>query len=867
VIQFDNKFRVLEPAQEACNLAQRNLPIPSSLSRANGLINPLGEAPARAWVLLQRRDLNQINLDGLHSLTIADDAGRKVQTPTSLVFTREPENISPGYPNDPLAIYLCELADARWRVQNPYYSIPVSAQYNVRAPAYGGAAGSSVYYTNTLNGGVAWTWSTLCANLWGLMANQLGTFPGLPITPDGTPEGWIFLGVPAWHALCEVLWKIGCAVAWNPTATTGGYSVVALGAAGATDALITAADGQRRKLDQGEFLAINRGRVPYGVNVFFRIRSIHAGSEETATSGTTQWQTQAVTSVQINGPATAATEPGVYTPLWDDLPALADAQGIVTNGAALAIRAQARANSFYAELLTGGNRLRKVFDGIVPAIPSGTIRGVAWKIDGQGGLTTEVVRHPWRMLAVDDQGQWVEGSNTPLQPPDLAPSHPVYPGLLQVLRLVSGVPDASGRYDAFVQHRDASTLLWYDRERVWGIPLDNETTQPTTTRYQGRLNGWNNGRPLYDFFPYCCTGGSGVPSGTGSGGSGISCGGCIIPTTLCAALSAAQCPSLNGQVVVLTFVPAHNRWEGTLTLGGQSLSIYLNCEITQWFIQVVCNGSNFIAATPSTSFSCSPFELQFLDLDGAWPLPPNCCGSANLSATLNVTVTPCGGGGGGGGGGGITSTGLGTSATGATLASSTTLSNVTVQGGSLLVVNAMVATDNTAPTLTFGGVPLSLAVSDTMPGGGGNPAGYIGIYYLHVLSTTTASIVLTAGGPAASLGFSAVQVSGLANNAYDRGAANKGSGIAPDTGPTSTTSSANEYAQAAFALENAGAAVPSWTWGGSFTSGGQDIIETISGNGWALTEGYRILAAIGTVDAVLAGTPPTQWTGCVATFN
>lgn len=493
------------PAQdapaEARNLARLGLPEPDGFGRANGVLNPLGQGPARGWLLLLRRHLLALDLDALHAVTLDDGLGR-VLVLYNLVVAREPACVTPGATADPDAVYLVELADSRWRVHNPYYSVPANKQYNVRAPGWGGA-----YYDDSRNAGSDWTWSTLAGDLWGLMSTQLGTFPGLPVTPDGTPEGWAFPGVPAWPALCRVLHRIGCAVACDLTRPTSQYSVVQVGA---TDAAATAALAlaSGRKILDREYLPQVRGRVPYGVRVYFHRQNEHYGTEETTQKTSSQWQTASVYSVDVAGPDAADAEPGVYHPVWDDLPALYDYAGSVTNAAACSTRATERANDFYRMLrATGGGRLHQAYSGLLRLSASSVLRGVAWRQDplglgggDPGGMITEVVRHPFRTLEADDVGGWRETPDSASdRPPDFRPTAPVYPHLLQVIELAGSSPDGSGRYDATVERFKPSDLSFADRESVYALDLAGASSLTSGDKYLGRLVGYSNSRPVYAF--------------------------------------------------------------------------------------------------------------------------------------------------------------------------------------------------------------------------------------------------------------------------------------------------------------------------------------------------------------------------------
>jgi hypothetical protein len=494
-------YPVHDALEEAANLQRLGYPLPENFQRVNSLCNPRGREPARGWFLLLRQHLQQLDLNGLLTLTMADDLGNSASV-SGLVIAREPACITPsGDAGDPDACYLVEVADARWRCHNPYYSIPVTKQYNLRASGWGGQ-----YYAASLKAGSPWSWEKMLADLWDAVSGQLGAAPSLPVSPDGIPERYQFLGVSCWLAICQVLDKLGCAVAWN--APAGSYTIAALGAAdSATNATLTRA-GNRLLFDR-QLRAVVRGRVPAGVRVHFHRIQEHYGTEPATEQDTTQFITDSVYTVDVPGPAgvTGGAEGGTFHPLWDDLPAIYDAAGSLQNGPALATRAQARANAYYAMIQgSGGSRLHQVYAGLVKVMPGATLAGVIWRQDlsglgdpdNPGGLITEVIRTPGTHLRVTDEGQLADilPDSTALHPPDYRVKEPAYPDLCQLVRLNSD-PGAEEQYDdATLQRWDPDAQEWLTKEPVW-LTDPNEEPDSSEPALVGRLVGFTNGRPVY----------------------------------------------------------------------------------------------------------------------------------------------------------------------------------------------------------------------------------------------------------------------------------------------------------------------------------------------------------------------------------
>jgi hypothetical protein len=471
----------MDAIEETRNLSRLGYPLPPHFDRANSLHNPLGEHPARGWFLMLRQDLSAINLNALLTLVMQDALGNPPLVVKNLVVCREPACLTPSVnANDPLACFMVEVADSRYRCHNPYYSLPINAQYNVRAPGWGGA-----YYAATLDGGSPWTWSGMIGDIWGRLSNQLGDYPGLPagFSPDGVPERYRFVGVSAWRALCQVLAKLGLAVSWQ--AAKGTYAIVQLGAADAAAASVLTA-AQPRLLFDRIYPSVVRGRVPASVTVNFHRVQEHYGSEPATEQDATQFVTSNVYNVTVNAPAGAAAgaESGSSHPLWDDLPAIYDPAGNLLNAAALSTRAGNRAAAYYASIQgSGGGRRQKVYAGLVNLSPGATLRGVSWRQDlarlgspdqDGGGLLTEVATMPTMQVRVGDSGQFEEAfaDSSALHPPDLRVKEPVWPDLLQIVRLTDSTAEANGFYSAYLQRWNADTGQLEDCEQIWVLDLN-----------------------------------------------------------------------------------------------------------------------------------------------------------------------------------------------------------------------------------------------------------------------------------------------------------------------------------------------------------------------------------------------------------
>jgi hypothetical protein len=170
-------------------------------------------------------------------------------------------------------------------------------------------------------------------------------------------------------------------------------------------------------------------------------------------------------------------------------------------------------------------------------------------------------------------------------------------------------------------------------------------------------------------------------------------------------------------------------------------------------------------------------------------------------------------------------------------------------------------------TVTYNGTGTSTALTQALTGAYGG----IGIYYLPIVGAQSGDIVVTASGGVA-MALQAVNVMGLASNVLDVHTSAAGGASQPDSGTTTPTVTACEYAFA-LAMSTNLSALPAGSWLNSFSSTGQDNFNISGAIRFRLSGGYRFLSATGTVDAAMTGLvtsggqPPTHWAAGVATFK
>lgn len=262
-----------------------------------------------------------------------------------------------------------------------------------------GSTGSGVFSGTDGEWQLPWTWDSMLSDIWGSMTSQLGSYPTLPVTPASRPIGWVFSGVSAWGALNQILRKIGCTVRTDLMQAVGSqFSFVQVGADDAAlTATLNAAGELNLKIHDSEFLPVVRAKIPGSVRVLFHKQLLVPTKIPPWLKGANPY------AVDVVGPEVLGAE-AVYHPIWDDMPALYDDVGALTNSAALDARALEVSADYYRKLRQdGGTRLWKRYNGLLVLAPGATLKSVSWRCGSTGeqfgsGVYTEIVRHPF----VDD---------------------------------------------------------------------------------------------------------------------------------------------------------------------------------------------------------------------------------------------------------------------------------------------------------------------------------------------------------------------------------------------------------------------------------------------------------------------------------
>lgn len=360
------------------------------LERANSYYSMSGRWPDVGWLLLDRGSYNKLPPYSNQLQLVIGDFVNKPLT-ISNISVVQARCVTRGIHADPNAIYLLQVTNNQGILYNPWFQYPVNVQYNVRAPAYDGS-----YYSGSLNGSAAWTWSGMVGDLWGRAGGLLGTYPGLPFAPDGAPEGFVFAGVSLWESLSRVLDYLGLDM-------SGNYPNFTLVVPGTPDASYSAQVALYSKYleDSMEYLDQGSGRVPSQVVVYFHRRNQIYGSEETVRYDTPQWQNTVLYSVTVPAPAQFASAVGTGY-LWVDFTVRYDQDGnpLAVDVVAAQAIASNRVAAFY-DMIYRGNQgfARHVYSGVLPFTTGSLVDGVRWFNSGMLGTEsdycgwrTEVIR-------------------------------------------------------------------------------------------------------------------------------------------------------------------------------------------------------------------------------------------------------------------------------------------------------------------------------------------------------------------------------------------------------------------------------------------------------------------------------------------
>lgn len=370
------QFPLCDPRSVITNRARFQRDEVPLLHKVNTFYCPTGFEAAKGWILLPRKEF--ILLDRFSTALQLHISDTIVLKNLSIV---QAQCVTRGLVADVNALYLVEITDGRGILYNRWFQFPINAQYNVRSPAY-----PQLYYSSSINSGTAWTWSAMLEDIWTRMSVFLGTYPGLPSTPSGTPENWYFTGVSAWQALCDILSHLGMAVACDLTQNAP-YTIIEVGADDAAfDALLT--KYANRLEDDLEWLDTGSGRAPKTIVVYFRYRDEQYGQEETVRRDSPQWVSNSLYSVSVAAPAAFTSAVGTHF-LHDDFTVRRNIDGTALTAdinTANTIATERASQYFQAD--TNAGYMYRVYTGALPFTAGSLVDCVQWSQNRRGWRTT-----------------------------------------------------------------------------------------------------------------------------------------------------------------------------------------------------------------------------------------------------------------------------------------------------------------------------------------------------------------------------------------------------------------------------------------------------------------------------------------------
>jgi hypothetical protein len=361
------------------------------LDYANSLQVPSGPEPVRGFILMKRSDYDLVSPYRRDLQLILKDFGatRTALTLKGLTVVHA-QCVSTGLASDPDAIYLVEVTDARGILSNRWWKQGIIAGYNLRAPAY-----PQLYYSGSLDGASAWTWTRMIGDLWTSCA-LLGAYPGLPVTPAGTPDGFWFPGTSVFEALSRALGIVGCTISCDLTSATP-YGIADVGA---SDAAFTSATATYAGLieEDLEWIDTGSGRVPGSLVVYFHRRNEQYGTEETVRRDSLQWSTNAIYSVTVSAPAQFSGALGTAHQ-WSDFTIRYDVDNnpLAADVATAATVAADQGTQFFAQIYRGTlGYMSRTYTGALPFATGSQVDGVRWyehyPNQERAGWRTEVLR-------------------------------------------------------------------------------------------------------------------------------------------------------------------------------------------------------------------------------------------------------------------------------------------------------------------------------------------------------------------------------------------------------------------------------------------------------------------------------------------
>lgn len=189
------------------------------IRKANSYRCAVGPEPGVAWVLMKQSDIASMNSASPQTLVLGLGSN-SITVPRLAVI--QAQRLIPGISLDPDALYIVQLADARWFLKRTY----IEKRYNLRK-----TCSDSEWCDGTTNDvtGEPWTFLEILEDIF----TKFNSFGGFLINstwneakvhsansgefdPPETPENLRFEGISAWDALDQTCQQCGYFLRYNP---------------------------------------------------------------------------------------------------------------------------------------------------------------------------------------------------------------------------------------------------------------------------------------------------------------------------------------------------------------------------------------------------------------------------------------------------------------------------------------------------------------------------------------------------------------------------------------------------------------------------------------------------------------------------
>jgi hypothetical protein len=502
-----DSFTSIKLGGQVCIQADPSL-YPAAAKLANGYWCPLGPEPGVAHVLMRRGDLELLDLNT--ALTLEIKSGKTLTVP-SLYFINCVA-VSQGPALNANRIYMLKLADPRYLLKK--FGGTINKGYNVRSYVSLRDPSDTATnllpedcYTESLDAGALWTWATMFEDIWDMLPN-VGAFPGLPATPDGDPENFHFTGESTWAALNALLDLVHFAISYNPA--TNLLSIVDLRAA--QSGLFNSLKALGTPLIDLAPFAGTAAQYPATVTAHYPESTTQYGALNDTPLGSNYLFSAETTEDSATGKAGAIA--GTKVDLYDNRAMRTDDEtSPLTSRTANTTQ---RKNDWLARQNTSETYAHVEYQGIVNTIATGSqVKSVYWHSWGNG-TRTEIARFPGMPSAHKNlylPEPMPHGELETLNWLDVArKSKPIYPHVMQWVRLYTGTPNSEGFYEAQIVRLNAENgtpatvddvaqddvFVWFEDDGRWSdhkkVPRLADSL--VLARFAGSIKTGGEVRPL-----------------------------------------------------------------------------------------------------------------------------------------------------------------------------------------------------------------------------------------------------------------------------------------------------------------------------------------------------------------------------------